>query len=214
VPENLFKRIVTSFIISFIFLFFLIKGGMYFIFFLLLVYILSILEWIKLSNNRIIFIIGLLFLSLSLTTALMLRNNNFSIFILIILISISSDIGGYAFGKIFRGPKLTKISPNKTYSGMLGSYIVSIILGFIYLNYIKKNFQLNNEIFTMNLSIFYIVLISSINQFGDLVVSYFKRLKKLNDTGNILPGHGGILDRIDGMIFAIPLGYIINDLIL
>ena len=137
-PENLFKRIVTSFIISFIFLFFLIKGGVYFVFFLLLVYILSILEWIKLSNNRIIFIIGLLFLSLSLITALILRNNNFLIFIVIILISISSDIGGYVFGKIFKGPKLTKISPNKTYTGMFGSYIVSMLIGLIYLNYIKK----------------------------------------------------------------------------
>ena len=183
-------------------------------FFLLLVYILSILEWIKLSNNRIIFIIGLLFLSLSLTTALILRNNNFLIFILIILISISSDIGGYVFGKIFKGPKLTKISPNKTYTGMFGSYILSMLIGLIYLNYIKKNFQLNNEIFTLNTSVIFILLISTISQFGDLIVSYFKRLKKLNDTGKILPGHGGILDRIDGMIFAIPGGYLVNILIL
>lgn len=208
-PENLFKRIITSLVVSCIFLFFLIKGNLYFFFFLLIVYILSILEWIKLSNNKNNFIIGLLFLSISFTTALILRNNSIVIFILIILTSISSDVGGYVFGKILKGPKLTKISPNKTYFGMLGSYIVSILIGLIYFYYLKKNFQLNIKIFTMSLYPFFIILISTINQFGDLVISYFKRLKKVNDTGYLLPGHGGILDRIDGMIFAIPGGYFI-----
>ena len=115
-----------------------------------------------------------------------------------ILIAIMSDIGGLVFGKIFKGKKLTKISPNKTISGSIGSFIFSMSLSpFFYKYQIDQNL----------LSIFLITItISLTSQLGDLFISFLKRRAKVKDTSDILPGHGGILDRIDGIIFAIPLG--------
>jgi phosphatidate cytidylyltransferase len=126
----------------------------------------------------------------------------------VILISVFSDIGGFVFGKVFKGPKLTKISPNKTYSGVFGSLIFSLIIGFIYINY-NEQFLTKFDLNYLNL-IMIIILISIINQIGDLIISYFKRLKNIKNTGKILPGHGGLLDRIDGIIFTIPSSYIMN----
>ena len=126
----------------------------------------------------------------------------------LILIGISTDFGGYLFGKSFKGPKLTKISPNKTYSGVFCSYIVSIFSTYILLQNLPFFLELKiNLNFNLVLLIF---ILSSISQFGDLVVSYFKRLSSLKDTGKIIPGHGGILDRIDGLIFIFPSFYILN----
>ena len=118
-----------------------------------------------------------------------------------ISICILSDIGGFIFGKFFKGKKLTKISPNKTYSGMIGSFILSIVFCIIYSYSIS--FVDFNTIFLLTISI------SFICQIGDLFISLLKRKAKLKDTGNILPGHGGILDRIDGILFALPFGIIL-----
>jgi len=114
------------------------------------------------------------------------------------LVAIMSDIGGLVFGKIFKGKKLTKISPNKTISGSIGSFIFSIFLvPFFYKSQIDQNI----------LSLLLItIIISLISQLGDLFISLLKRKAKVKDTSNLLPGHGGVLDRIDGIIFAIPLG--------
>ena len=109
-----------------------------------------------------------------------------------------------------KGPKLSKVSPNKTYSGMIGSYILSLLSGYIFLK--LKIFEKTNEfLFELNNLEFVIliVIISSISQVGDLIISYFKRLAKVKNTGNLLPGHGGILDRIDGLIFAVPVFYLL-----
>src|SRR5210317_416552 len=141
-------------------------------------------------------------------SAFLLKNSNFLFFWLVILISVFSDIGGFVFGKVFKGPKLTKISPNKTYSGVFGSLIFSLIIGFIYINY-NEQFLTKFNLNYLNL-IMIIILISIINQIGDLIISYFKRLKNIKNTGKILPGHGGLLDRIDGIIFTIPSSYIMN----
>tara|TARA_B100001248_G_scaffold259888_1_gene246874 strand:- start:916 stop:1560 length:645 start_codon:yes stop_codon:yes gene_type:complete len=125
------------------------------------------------------------------------NNVEYRTFLLIIfLICILTDIGGYIFGKIFKGKKLTKISPNKTYSGMIGSYILSLFVVYI----LFKNYLGTREL------LFFIFIISSISQAGDIFISMLKRKAKLKDTGKLLPGHGGILDRIDGLYFAIPLG--------
>lgn len=121
------------------------------------------------------------------------------IFYFIITICICTDIGGYLFGKTFKGRKLTKISPNKTYSGLYGSYIFSTTLCiFLYDKY-----------FSYQIIFLTCILISTISQLGDLFFSYLKRKAKIKDTSNILPGHGGVLDRIDGMIFAIPFGMLL-----
>ena len=122
---------------------------------------------------------------------------------IIFLICIFSDIGGFIFGKTFRGKKLTKISPNKTISGMIGSFILSMTVVVIYS---QKYFEITNIII-------FTILISFISQIGDLIISYLKRKAQIKDTGNILPGHGGALDRLDGLIFAIPLGLFLKNLL-
>ena len=122
--------------------------------------------------------------------------NKQTIFLFILSICIFTDIGGYIFGKIFKGKKLTSISPNKTYAGMFGSFICSLIICMLFIKYL--NFSNNLIIFTL--------IISFVSQIGDLFISYLKRKAKIKDTGNFLPGHGGLLDRMDGIIFAIPLG--------
>ena len=115
-----------------------------------------------------------------------------------VLVAIMSDIGGLVFGKIFKGKKLTKISPNKTFSGSIGSFIFSVsLIPFFYKSQIDQDL----------LSIFLITIcISLTSQLGDLFISFLKRKAKVKDTSDLLPGHGGVLDRIDGIIFAIPLG--------
>ena len=120
-------------------------------------------------------------------------------FLFIITVSIASDIGGLTFGKYFKGKKLTKISPKKTISGAIGSFVFSFITIPFY-----KDFIINHELF----SLFVITaLISLTTQLGDLFISLIKRKAKVKNTSDILPGHGGMLDRIDGIIFAIPIGF-------
>ena len=115
-----------------------------------------------------------------------------------VLTAILSDIGGLVFGKTFKGKKLTKISPNKTISGSIGSFLFSLLLvPFFY-----------QELITLSiLSLIVITLmISLVSQLGDLFISYLKRAAKVKDTSDLLPGHGGFLDRLDGVIFSIPFG--------
>ena len=121
------------------------------------------------------------------------------LFFLLITVCISSDIGGYIFGKIFKGKKLTKISPNKTYSGLIGSYIFSLIFSVIFFF----------DYSSLNKIIIFSLVISSISQIGDLIISFLKRKAKVKDTAQFLPGHGGLLDRFDGLLFALPVGFLI-----
>ena len=122
--------------------------------------------------------------------------NSFIIFLIILFICILTDIGGYVFGKTFKGPKLISYSPNKTYSGLIGSYVLPLFISpvLIYNDFINMR-----EILSL---IIFIFLISSTSQIGDIIVSFFKRKSNIKDTGKLIPGHGGILDRIDGMLFA------------
>jgi phosphatidate cytidylyltransferase len=207
------KRLLTSIVILIITIFFLFSESFVFAFFLLLIFIFTSREWINLSikQNKLILIFGIVILILSFVAAFYLQKKNLNYFILLILISVFSDIGGYIFGKIFGGPKLTKISPNKTYSGMFGSYFAAFIIGILYIDYININSFFKNQLSFLQIC-FLIFLLSSINQLGDLLISYFKRLRGFNDTGNILPGHGGFLDRIDGLIFSILAGWVLINL--
>ena len=212
------KRVLSAIIIAPIALLFIFKGSIFFNFFLCVIFFVTIFEWLKMSKKlKIIKFFGILFLFLSISTAYFLRNiYGTEIFVFVILISILTDLGGYIFGKIFKGPKLTRISPNKTYSGAVGSLIVSLIGSLIYLEYLTNIslFSFQNEYVPYKvehilLTLLIILIISFISQIGDLIISYFKRLAKIKDTGSILPGHGGLLDRIDGIIFAVPFSYII-----
>ena len=196
-------RILSSIILIPIALFFIIKGSFFLIFFLSICFFITSFEWYKMTKNNSYFIFGFSFLIFSFLSAFLLRNISFNEFIIVILICVSSDVGGFVFGKIFKGKKLTKISPNKTYSGMVGSFFLSIISAFFYTNFYGLIF------WTDNLLLITVILISSVSQIGDLIVSYFKRISKIKHTGKILPGHGGLLDRVDGMIFAIPFAFIL-----
>tara|TARA_Y100001970_G_scaffold95369_1_gene120177 strand:+ start:26940 stop:27578 length:639 start_codon:yes stop_codon:yes gene_type:complete len=200
------KRILSSLIIIPISLFFIVQGSVYLLFFLSILFLLTCYEWIKMCKKfYFIKFLGITFLFFSFYFAFFLRENiGLFNFLFVILICISTDIGGYIFGKTFKGPKLTKISPNKTYAGVVGSFICSLIIGIIFLNNFPVSLSTNTQLFYLLL----ILSISLISQIGDLIISYFKRLVKVKDTGNILPGHGGLLDRIDGLVFVIPIFYI------
>ncbi len=208
------KRIYSSIVIIPLSLFFLIKGSVFFTFFLSILFLATTYEWIILCKKKIIYkILGTIFLLFSFYCAYQIRNiEGINYFILIILICIFTDIGGYIFGKFFKGPKLIKISPNKTYAGVFGGFLLAVVAGLIYDNFYYPDMSIYLETFgnypiEMKFFIF-ILIISSVSQIGDLIISYFKRLANVKDTGKIIPGHGGILDRIDGLIFAIPFSYI------
>ena len=207
--NNLKKRIFTSLVL--IFFIFLIFNSLYLMTSSLLILgILSILEFFNLSkkifNKKIyLFLSNLLFIiciSIFSFFFFLLYNFQQSKFILAALLigCVASDIGGYMFGKILKGPKLTKISPNKTFSGAIGSFIFSCTLFSSLIYYETKVF--NFKIVTIGL------MISLFCQIGDLFFSYLKRKAKKKDTGNLLPGHGGLLDRLDGIFFGIPLGFV------
>ena len=202
------KRLLSSLVLIPIAIFFTIQGSIFFIFFLSILFLATAYEWLKMSKkNNLLKLLGIIFLLFSFYAAFEIREyKNFKYFLFIVIVCIFTDIGGYIFGKIFKGPKLTKISPNKTYAGVFGSFLLSLIAGLIYLNYFGKKELTDSDHFVI---FSFILFISLISQIGDLVISYFKRKAKLKDTGKILPGHGGLLDRIDGLIFVFPTIYIL-----
>ena len=162
-------------------------------------------------KNRLHNIFGYIFFIFSFYCVFHVRNNlgdnSLFVFLFILFTCISTDLGGFIFGKILKGPKLTKISPKKTYAGVFGGFFLSIIFINILTDY-SILFTKNIIVFGIDLLIFVIIL-STVSQVGDIIVSYFKRLSKIKDTGMLIPGHGGILDRIDGMVFTFPFAYIV-----
>ena len=195
IKNEFFLRILSSVLLISLALFFIIKGSYFFIFFMLVSLLISLYEWHKLSKKKYYEILGYIFLFISFYSAYLIKRDFDTIY-------------SYLFGKVFKGPKLTKISPNKTFSGMIGGYVLSTIFITIYLN--NYNFSIFDNLENQNLNNFiFIFTISTISQIGDIFISYFKRKSKIKDTGKIIPGHGGLLDRIDGMIFAFPSAYLI-----
>ena len=207
--SELKKRIITSIVLIGIFLF------CYFIhayFFYALIVIVSLISWIELNNifkkiklrkslKNINVFLSLIYLSFFTFIVCYSYHEKISL-IFILLVCIFSDIGGYIIGKTIGGKKLTKISPKKTISGSIGSLFFSIIPLFILNIYDNDEYPIKIFIFLLCL------LISLACQIGDLFISYLKRKAKVKDTGNILPGHGGLLDRIDGIILAVPVGIV------
>jgi len=210
--NNLLLRSISSALLILISFFFIVKGGYFFVFFLIICLIISLFEWNKMVINKFLSLAGSIFITLSFFAAYHLKimedENNILNFLVILLICISTDIGGYIFGNTFKGPKITKISPNKTYAGSIGGFICSLLFLHIFNSFVFlfENYQFNFSI----KNIIFILILSLISQIGDFVVSYFKRLYNKKDTGNLIPGHGGILDRIDGMIFVFPFALILN----
>ena len=210
------KRIFTSIILM------SLLTAMYFFSFIMIIslLIITVIVWIEfyaliskiLPNDKFkdkffrsfYKIIALFYLSLLIYIIFIIESYypNLKLYLLYsILVAILSDIGGLVFGKIFKGKKLTKISPNKTISGSIGSFIFSLLLVPFF-----HGEMINNSFFKLALMT---ILISIISQLGDLFVSYLKRKAKVKDTSDILPGHGGFLDRVDGIIFAIPAGILL-----
>ena len=209
INKELKKRIMSSIILVPVSFFFIIQGYLSFIFFLSLIFFITSFEWFKMTKNRdILRIFGLFFLFFSFFSTVYLRQYlGLNFFLFLIVVCIFTDTGGYIFGKTFKGPKLTKVSPKKTYSGVIGSFFLSLLFGLIFIEYFGQKSKVlfeSNPIFIILLILF----ISLVSQIGDLIISYFKRKANLKDTGRILPGHGGFLDRIDGIIFVMPIIYL------
>ena len=209
--KDIYKRLFTSIFLIFL-LFIALKNVVIFNVLLILIFyqlfyeFFNILKKIYKSKNKIVFsysFLALIFFVFLTVKVFLILNNDLidekSILILIISISISSDIGGYIFGNLFKGKKISRISPNKTYSGMFGSYVLSLVIPFYLFNNIVEDYKI----------IIISLIISTVTQLGDFFVSFIKRKAKIKDTGSVLPGHGGLLDRFDGLIFAIPSGLFI-----
>ena len=214
--NNLIKRIVTSFLLLFILSISLFFNKYLFIVFLIVSSYISFNEFNNLIKKNFkkkkqivlnIQILCILFFILFIYTSYEIYTQSPTFLIWIILICIFSDTGGFIIGKLIGGKKLTKISPNKTIAGSVGSFIFSLF-PLIFITYMKE-FRLHDDIDLINL-VLISLLLSLICQLGDLFVSYFKRKAKVKDTGNILPGHGGLLDRSDGLIFVLPSAFIIH----
>jgi len=201
------KRILSSFILLPISFYIIIEGDILFNIFLISIFILSIYELYRFKINNFFTFLFTIYLTISFYSIFSFRNTNdesaLLYFLIVIIICIGTDIGGFLFGKVLKGPKITKISPNKTYTGFIGSYILSIL--FILIFFIIQN---RNDFITLSF-LLKLIIISTISQLGDLFISFLKRKAKIKDTGSIIPGHGGVLDRIDGMIFAFPASYLI-----
>ena len=215
--SELLKRSISSlFLMSLIFLSALINDYI-FLSILFLVVIFGWIEWIqvieKIRLKKVYRVIHIILFLIYLLMTFIVCFNVFLIdkyfFLTILMICVFSDVGGYLFGKTFGGKKLTKISPNKTISGSIGSFILSYIGFFIIYLYFSDLLFVRLQIEAL---VFIPFFISLICQLGDLFISYYKRKAKIKNTGNLIPGHGGLLDRIDGTIFALPIGFIIISL--
>ncbi len=207
ITANFRKRFYTSTILLF-FVFLIFNYKLFLTYFLIILGVLSILEFLQISkkifkNKLSLVSINLFFIIFIFIFCIIffLFSNIIGLKILLFIIlfgCIGSDLGGFIFGKLFKGPKLTNISPNKTYSGAIGSVIFSITIVSSLFFYLLKSFNFKIIIVGLMTSLFC--------QLGDLLFSLLKRKAKLKDTGNFLPGHGGILDRLDGIFIGIPFG--------
>ncbi len=213
--SNFKKRVFTSFFLFFL-LFLIILFNSIFLYSLIIIGIFAIIEFNNLIKNisknftynfiSNIFFILFIFFYCSLFYILSLETH-FKIFLFSLLLScVASDIGGYIFGNYFKGPKISKISPNKTISGSVGSLMLGTFVFVILLFFLINNYNL--------LFILTGIITSIFCQLGDLFFSFIKRKAKKKDTGNLLPGHGGILDRIDGILLGVPSGFIFLTLFL
>jgi len=207
---NFQKRILTTLVILPLSIFFILEGGNLLLSFLFIVFFIANYELFSVFKKKTIILFLDLILILSLFLIYHLREGDhvsFQLLVWFIVLTICSDTGGYVFGKLLKWKKLTKISPKKTFSGVLGSFILSIFSLFI-LNLI--NFPGKFEVKFLEPKFFFVaIILSLVAQAGDLIISYFKRSEKIKDSGKILPGHGGIFDRIDSLIFVIIFGFLL-----
>jgi len=200
--SNFKKRFVTS-LLAFPLIYILLYQKVLFNSLIVIIFLFCLYEWIKIFKKKnIIFFLGLIILFLFIVSLIKIYNlENYNLkFLWLILIAWLTDIGGYFFGKLFGGPKLIKISPNKTWAGAFGSIILSQFAFLIF--FLDVYYQFNIFI------IFSQLFLSVIGQIGDILMSFIKRKNNKKDTSNFIPGHGGFLDRVDGLIWIIIFGNI------
>ena len=200
--NNFKKRFVVS-LLAFPLIYILLYQKLLFNLLILIVFLFCLYEWNKIFKKKNpIFFLGLLILLVFLFSLIRIYNfEDFNLkFLWLILITWFTDIGGYIFGKLFGGPKLVKISPNKTWAGALGSLILSQLAFLIF--FLDNSYKFNVAI------IFIQIFLSIVGQIGDILMSYIKRKNNKKDTSNFIPGHGGFLDRVDGLIWVIIIGNI------
>jgi phosphatidate cytidylyltransferase len=198
--SNFKKRFVIS-LLAFPILYSLLYQKIFSNILIIIVCLFCAYEWHKIFKKKnYIYLFGLVILSVFFLSLIKIYNlQDFNLkFLWLILIAWLTDIGGYIFGKLFGGPKLIKISPNKTWSGAFGSLILCQFACLIF--FLDSNYKLNFNIF------FYQILLSIIGQIGDILMSYIKRINDKKDTSNFIPGHGGFLDRVDGLIWIFIFG--------
>lgn len=198
--SNFKKRLIVS-LLAFPIIYILLYQKVLSNLLILIIFLFCIFEWVQIFKKKnAIFFLGLFFLFVFLLSLLRIYNvEEFNLtFLWLIILTWLNDIGGYIFGKLFGGPKLTQISPNKTWAGAIGSIILSQFAFLIF--FLNSNYKFNIIIIFMQL------FLSIIGQFGDILMSYVKRKKKKKDTSNFIPGHGGFLDRVDGLIWIIIFG--------
>ena len=208
------KRFLTAAILLPIIIFITIINQHLFILLLISVLVISFYEWFNINKKKfsILTILGFLIILFSIYSAYYLKGNDQKetiLFLWIIFVCIFSDMGGYFFGKFLGGKKITKISPNKTYAGMFGSFIFSIF-PVLFLHFSNYNFFEHEILFLSPKILILSLLFSFVCQAGDITVSYFKRKNNIKDSGKLLPGHGGLLDRIDGIIFVLILSGVLK----
>ena len=198
--SNFTKRFIIS-LLAFPLIYILLYQKYLFNILIIVTFFFCIYEWVNLfSKKGLLFIFGLIILSIFLISILRIYNfSEFNLkFLWLILITWLTDIGGYIFGKLFGGPKLIKISPNKTWSGLVGSIILSQFAFLIF--FLDPNYKFSISI------LFAQFILSITGQVGDIMMSYVKRINNKKDTSNLIPGHGGFLDRVDGLIWIIIFG--------
>ena len=198
--SNFKKRFINS-LLAFPIIYILLYQKIFSNFLIFIVFIICVYEWNKIFiKKNYIYLLGFLILLVFLISLLKIYNaESYNLkFLWLVLIAWLTDIGGYIFGKLFGGPKLIKISPNKTWSGALGSLILSQFACLIF--FLDNSYKINFNIF------FYQFLLSITGQIGDILMSYIKRINDKKDTSNFIPGHGGFLDRVDGLIWIFILG--------
>ena len=205
VKKNFIKRIISSIVILPIAIISIYLGNSIFFISLILITFISFYELKDISKNNYIFLFSSLIILLFFYSAWELRQapNGFFLVLFVLFVSVFTDIGGYISGKILKGPKISQISPNKTYTGMVGSFLLPMLLIYFFLNHDSNKDIYDKVVYLHNFNLlFTIFIVSLVSQIGDFVISYLKRKSKKKDTGKIIPGHGGLLDRIDGIIFA------------
>ena len=210
ISKNLKNRVFTSILLLLIVIL-IFQINLFFVYTLIVLGVLSLLEFFDITKKIVkkkinYFLINFVFLFYLLIFCIILLffYNHFQLKIamfLILLCCIASDIGGFLFGNLFKGPKLTKISPNKTIIGAIGSLVLSCLVSLLIFKILSNDLKLKALIIGSTTSV--------ACQTGDLFFSYLKRKAKIKDTGSFLPGHGGILDRIDGILLGVPVGILI-----